>query len=131
MLQPAFSHGLMINANSKNQDAAWEFIKWYTSIANEERIAEAGYVATSRATSRSSDAYKAIVGPAHVGDVSEQIADSTTIFFRPVYLVEWTYIGDTMGTAIQEVIVGADAQQTLDNLQEDMTAFFTQEGYLG
>ena len=131
MLQPAFSHGLMINANSKNQDAAWEFIKWYTSVANEERIADAGYVATSRASSRSSDAYKAIVGPAHVGDVSEQIADSTTIFFRPVYLVEWTYIGDTMGTAIQEVIVGADAQQTLDNLQEDMTAFFTQEGYLG
>ena len=131
MPHPAFSHGLMINVNSKQKEAAWAFIEWYTNIENQARVAEAGYVATSRATSRATEAYAAIVGPAHVGETSEAIAEYATIFFRPVYLTEWTYIGDTIGTALQEVIVGADAQATMDKMQADMTAFFTQEGYIG
>lgn len=131
MPHPAFSHGLMINTYSEKQDAAWAFIEWYTNAENQARIAGENYVATSRASSRATEEYAAIVGPAHVGDTSEAIADYATIFFRPVYLTEWTYIGDTMGAEIQGVVAGGDARAAMDKLQADMTAFFQQEGYIG
>lgn len=131
MPHPAFSHGLAINAYSEKQDAAWEFIKWYTNEENQIRNAEAAYLATARMSSRAVDAYKELIGTAHVAECSEELAATATIFYRPVFLTEWNYIGDTIGAEIQGVVAGGDAQAAMDKLQKDMTAFFQQEGYIG
>lgn len=128
---PAFAHGLCINANSQNKGAAWEYIQWYTGIVMEERLgAEVKHCGTARVSSRESAAYLEALGDNNFVQAFADAVPGARSDHRLLELTEWAYIGDTIGEAVQNIVLGADAQTTLDALQENMTAFFTQEGYL-
>ena len=128
---PMFSHGITINAFSRKKDAAWEYVKWYTGREMQRKLGEeVGFPGTTRLSSRASDLYKSKVGPNRWIEVFNESGNFVRDDYRPLFLPEWTYIGDTIGVALQNVFMGADAQTTFDALQRDMTAFFNQNGYL-
>lgn len=128
----AFAHGLCINTYSDKKDAAWEYIKWYTGKQMEQRLGEeVKHCGTARVSSRQSDAYMEALGD---NDWVQAFADSVPNArsdHRLLSLPEWAYIGDTMGTAINDAVANnKDIQATMDELQNTMTDFFKQEGYL-
>lgn len=128
---PAFAHGLCINTYSQNKGAAWEYIKWYTGITMEERLgAEVKHCGTARVSSRENAAYLEALGDNNFVQAFADSIPGARSDHRLLELTEWAYIGDTIGEAAQNIVLGADAQATLDNLQETLTAFFKQEGLL-
>ena len=125
------SHGIGINAFSKQKEAAWEYVKWYTGKEMQRKLGEeVGFPGVVRNSARASDIYVSKVGPNRWIEVFNESAKFVRDDYRLLFLTEWPYIGYTIGVALQNVFIGADAQTTFDALQKEMTAFFEQNGYL-
>ena len=128
---PFHAHGVAINNFSRKKEAAWEFVKWYTGKDMQRRLGEdIGYAGTARQSSKTSNAYRNMVGPNRWIEAVNESMGNVRQDYRPVSFPEWPYIGDTIGAALQNVFMGDNAQTTMDEVQREMTAFFRQNGYL-
>ena len=126
----AFSHGLCIPVNSKHKGAAWEYIKWYCGLESQSYLAlTAKFPGTVRQALTSNPDYREIFA---TGNYLEALAESISTNFPGFVMRElpdWIEIGDMLGQALQDVVLGADAQTRLDTLNADLTSFMEKNGY--
>jgi len=126
-----FVHGLMIPANCSNPEPAWLFISWYTCMDTQIECAEAiKFPGSSRKDVRNSNKYKELFGWNNYISAVEESLKYTRPDFRLISYPDWAYIGDTVGEAVQDVILGADAQNRLTQVNKDLTDYFIREGYI-
>ena len=120
----AFSHGLCIPVASGNKGAAWEYIKWYTSLESQTKLAlDAKFPGTVRKALLDLPEYQQIFG---IGNYLNAVRESLTSNFPGFVMRElpdWIEIGDTIGQAVQDIVLGADAQSRLDEGKSDASGF--------
>ena len=128
-----FSTGLGINADSKNKDAAWQFIQWRTS-AEAYRIELANNI-------RLDMPYRAAYGwPEHTAlaenwgveefmKVLPDVQAYATGLHWPL-IPEFTEVSEAVTTQISEAIAGTKTvQAALDDAQVAVNAILTEAGY--
>lgn len=127
----AFSHGLCIPVNSANKGAAWEYIKWYTGVESQKKLAlEAGFCGTVRQELLNLPEYNEMFG---IGNYLNAVSESLAANF-PEFVMrdmpDWIEVGDMIGQAVQDIVLGADAQARLDEANAALNDFLTLNGYI-
>ena len=115
--------GLAINADigERQEQAAWEYIKWVTSPAIQKEIAQMGGGGYLR---RSTVADPELNRQFRFLPVIHESFEHGNGEFRP-RIPQYPEIQDILGTAINAVLAGgADARQALDEAQERALALF-------
>lgn len=133
--QEAVSYGqtwpVGILQDSKNQEAAWEYIKWLTHPATEKAVAVdkskpefSTNVVVHLSNMRDSEVNTANSGLPKVA--AEVLENSRT---RPL-IPEWPTIqNDVIAPALEEIAGGADVQATLDRAADKAERILAREGY--
>jgi multiple sugar transport system substrate-binding protein len=118
------SWGLAVNKNSKNLDAAFEFVKWATS---EKVVAETqakGNPGARQSVWNSADALKGF--PADLGPVIKESAKSGVDHDRPT-VVDVGQARDIVGNIAQAAIAGQDVKAAADKAEQDFQALLDKE----
>ena len=129
----AYSHGLMIAKNSENKEAAWQFLQWYTGKELELKIStleEGAFIGVCRNSVIETAEYQDRWSGNNILNAIEGSLAITHPDYRLTNNPDWPWIGDTIGVAIQDVIIGADAQETMDALNVKLTDFMVRRGYV-
>ena len=116
--QPATLMGgytLSINKNTKNYDAAWAYVEWLT--AAEQNYVLQGYGRIS--ARQDGDTASIIADSPHEEQFIAQL-DST--YPRPA-IINQAELDEMVSEAYRQVILGADPDQTLADLDANVTAF--------
>lgn len=110
---PIAGQTLTIGANAKNPDAAWDFIKFYTSAASQEKFAAAGVLPVLSSV-YSSAGVKALPNAAELNSWLDYIKAHG----RPNPVSErFSELSDSLVTGAQKVVFqGADAMSTLSDV---------------
>ncbi|MBW7881281.1 MAG: extracellular solute-binding protein [Caldilineaceae bacterium] len=111
-VQNIYGGDIMITKTTPEQElAAWLFIKWFTTPEIQARWDEiSGYFPTRQATSEFfSDALK------ENGPYNQGVALLPYSAYEP-QLISYTAVRDAVQKAFNEIMQGADIQETLDNL---------------
>ena len=115
---------------SKQQDAAWEYLKWLTNAKVEKAVA----------TDKSDPATSNIVA-VHLSNLNDPEVNATTNGLHQVMgtmlqtartqplLPEWPEIQTVIETALNEAASGADVKATLDKAQADVDEIMKRGGY--
>jgi multiple sugar transport system substrate-binding protein len=110
----SFPAAIGIAENSKNAEAAWKFIRWYTGAANQKSI----YNAFGLYPSRTSVAAE-LNGEGAIAGYGEIVAQADRVNELPRYTLWWgpftAKVSETILTAVQ---TGMSADQTVDQLAE-------------
>jgi multiple sugar transport system substrate-binding protein len=116
--------------SSKNQDAAWEYIKWLTSKAVEKAV-----------VLDKSDPKTSNIVAVHLSNLNDPEINATTEGLHKVMgtmlqtarteplLPEWPEIQTRLETALNEAAGGADVKATLDKAQKDVDEIMKRAGY--
>lgn len=116
--------------SSKNQDAAWEYIKWMTSKPTEKAVV------TDKSDPKTSN-----IVAVHLSNLNDPAVNATSNGLHKVMatmlqtartqplLAEWPEIQTKLETAINEMAGGADVKTTLDKAQQDVDAIMKRGGY--
>lgn len=124
---PFAAQGYGINGASKNKEAAAAFIAWSTSKETMKKIAlESTYLAVTRGSIWKDKEYRAKhdydFGFGSFATAYEGALREASVVYR-VPIKEFREIGDRVGTALQEAVVGKRTpQQALDGAQKDVEA---------
>lgn len=125
---------MAINAFSKNKEAAWLFLQWFTSKEIQLRRAtevpgKAGDV--TRLSVMQHPEYRKIwdAGTNWIA-ATAKAASIAKLDYRPTHLPEWVEIGDTIGIAIQDVIARkTKAKPALDEANKRIYEIMKRAGY--
>lgn len=127
------AHSLMIPKASKNKGAAWEFIKWYTGSELQTKVAleTKTFGAIVHKSITSDPSFLEIFG----GHGWIEAVDESLTHSRPDYRYtenpDWAWIGDRIGKAIQDTIIGIDTvENNMDVMNADLVEFFEENGYI-
>jgi multiple sugar transport system substrate-binding protein len=116
--------------SSKNQDAAWEYLKWMSSKAVEKAVA------TDKSDPKTSN-----IVAVHLSNLNDPDVNATTNGLHKVMgtmlesarteplLAEWPEIQTVLETALNEAASGADVKATLDKAQQDVDEIMKRGGY--
>ncbi|MDA8219145.1 MAG: extracellular solute-binding protein, partial [Dehalococcoidales bacterium] len=118
-----YSHAYSIAADSKNKEAAWLFMQWFTSpeIQLKRAAKEGGSGDVTRTAVYDSPEFLKWWAKGNYAEVTKQAASIALPDYRPAYMPEWIELGDRLGTAIQEVIAGEkDAKTALTEANADI-----------
>lgn len=114
---------------SRQQDAAWEYLKWLTSakvdlqIVSDKSVPELSSVVTTH--------YSALTSPevnATTGGLQDAMAASLRDARTTPLVAEWLDVQSVLEVAINEIANGADVQATLDNAAADVTDIMERSG---
>ena len=119
-----------ISAFSRNQDAAWEFIKWVTSPELEKAVVTdksdpAGATVVAVHTSNHIDDE---VNAANAG-LHAAAAPSLENARNQPLIPEWAEVSSILEIAINEIALGAEVQATLDEAAADVETVMERAGY--
>lgn len=115
---------------SKNQDAAWEYIKWMSNAKVEKSI-----------VLDKSDPKTTNIVTTHLSNLNDPEVNATSNGLHKVMgtmlqtarteplLAEWPEIQSTLEVALNEMAGGADVKATLDKAQQDVDAIMKRGGY--
>lgn len=118
------SWGLAMNKNSKQKDAAWEFIKWATSADVVAKTQAQGNPGARQSVWNSPDGLKGF--PAGLGDVIKQSGPIGVDHDRPL-VINVGSARDIVGNIVTAVIEGKDAQAAADQANKDYQALLDKE----
>lgn len=126
-----FSHGLCIPAASNQKEAAWEYIKWYTNLENQTRLAgEHKFPGSVRREILGQSSYQEYFGQNNYLNALEDSLSSGRADFHLRQYVNWGEIGDLMGQGVQDVVLGSDAKTRMDQANDDLTKLLRDNGYI-
>ena len=117
---------------SRNQEAAWEYIKWLTNAQTDLNLVldksnpELSTVVTTH--------YSAMTSPEvneTTGGLQEAMAASLQDARTEPLVAEWLDVQSVLEVAINEIAGGADVQTTLDNAAADVTDIMERAGAIG
>ena len=127
------AHSLMIARHSKNKAAAWEFIKWYTGAELQKKIAvETGTFGAIVHESIMNDPefVKIFGGHGWIEAVAESLTHARADY-RYTENPEWAYIGDSVGKALQDTIIGVGtAEENMKKVNAMLEEFLQENGYI-
>mgnify|MGYP005759230349 CR=1 FL=1 len=129
----ASTHALMLVKDSKNKEAAWEFMKWYTGAELQKTVAldSKTFGAVVHTSVMEEPEYLEIFGGHNWVNAFNESLEIMRPDYRLVSNPEWPFIGDRIGKAIQDTIIGnGTAQENMDTLNEELTEFFIENGYV-
>jgi multiple sugar transport system substrate-binding protein len=111
--------GMTINKQSKNKDAAWEFIQFLTSTRGDLYMALKGN-GPSRSSTYNNVDYKKQAPAGYAEAVNAQLPQAVGIYTVPAGPVEWAEI---TGTVANQVITGAvSPEEAVKAMQKEMQA---------
>lgn len=129
--QEAFVMGYGINRNSKNKDAAWQFLKFITGKRFMEHVMKDYATSIAIRSHRESDIYRTM----H----PYKTPSGNFVLEENIKLIDWNYmphlpeysvIANLLGTATSEVIAGKKtAKEALDQLNAAVYKLMKQSGY--
>lgn len=128
-----YSHGLMIPKGCKNKEAAWQFIQWYTGKDLQTKISAkpGGFAAIVRQSVMQNPDYVSVHSENNWAGAVEESLKHTRPDYRMYDNPDWPWIGDTIGKAVQDTIVGTGtAEANMTKLNEDLIAFMKEKGYI-
>lgn len=125
---------LNINAKSKKQDAAWEFLKWATSSEMQMKFAMNGSRSdVTRNSVFSNPEYQKVYNWDN-GNWIKATQDMMNIMrgdYRPVYYPEWVQIGNAIAIEVQSVFIGnKTSKQALDSAAVAVEKIMRDGGYI-
>lgn len=125
---------LNINAKSRKQDAAWEFIKWATSSEMQMKFATNGSRSdVTRNSVFSNPEYQKVYNWDN-GNWIKATQDMMNIMrgdYRPVYYPEWVQIGNAIAIEVQSVFIGEKtSKQALDSAAVAVEKIMRDGGYI-
>ena len=110
----SFPAGLGIHKNSENPEAAWTFIQWYLSQANQEAIYNAYGLFPSRVS-----AQNALNDSGAIEGFDILVEQGKHVNELPRYALWWGPFADIARETIFEAAnTGQDPDQTIDDLAE-------------
>lgn len=127
------SHGLMIAKNSKHKEAAWQFMQWYTGTELQKKVAldSKKFGAIVHKSVMEAPEYQSIYGQHNWAGALKKSLQYMRPDYRMVDNPDWPWIGDRIGKAIQDTIVGnGTAQQNMETLNNDLTEFMKEKEYI-
>lgn len=130
---PAFSeHGIAIAQNSRNKEAAWEFVKWATSQDVMLRIAiDGNYVAATRQSVIADAAYQAKYDFAdgQLLSATRQMLEERKPTYIPA-IPEWGELADVIGNQVSRATLGEiTAADAMERANEEVEAVLRRAGY--
>jgi len=126
----AYSHAMMIANDSKNKEAAWLFIQWYTSKDLQAKVAKGGGSGIVRLSVMQSPEYIEQWGWNNWVEATLESLKFGRPDYRPTYLPDWPQIGDTIGAYVQEVIIGEKtSEEAMSELNTWLEEFMEEKGY--
>lgn len=125
---------LNINAKSKKQAAAWEFIKWATSSEMQSKFAENGSRSdVTRNSVFNNPSYQKVYNWDN-GNWIKATKEMMNIMrgdYRPVYYPEWVQIGNAIAIEVQSAFIGdKTSKQALDSAATAVEKIMKDGGYL-
>jgi ABC-type glycerol-3-phosphate transport system substrate-binding protein len=115
-----------MNAASKNKEAAWQFIQWWTSDEVGEKC---GYFSSKEAIRAS---YEAIPNPQslqNTADIGLQMMANGNPNYKP-RIPEWVEIGEDISVSVSEVLTNqTDAKAALDRSAKFAAEVLEKAGY--
>ena len=116
--------------SSRNQDAAWEYLKWMTSASTEKEVLmrtdPADFntiVGVHLSNLQDPEVNKQDNGLQETG--AEILKDART---TPM-IAEWPQVSDVLSTAVNDMAGGADVQNTLDDAANEVEGIMERRGY--
>lgn len=100
--------GLSVNSKSKQQDAAWEFVKWATNKENSTKIQSAGNPGARKSVWSSPEGTKAF--PKELAEVMDKSSQIGVGHDRPL-VIGVGAARDLVGTVIVTAITGGDVEK--------------------
>ena len=116
--------------SSRNQDAAWEYLKWLTStevgqqVVLDKSVPELSTVVATR--------FSALTAPEvneTTGGLQNAMAEALRGARTQPLIPEWLDVQSVLEAAINEIAGGADVQQTLDFAAQDIEDIMSRAGY--
>ncbi len=126
----AISLPLAINQNSKNQEAAWEWLKWVTNPDLAEAIAvdKSKPETTNNVVVRLDNLADPEINAAWNG-MHQFALESLAVSDIMPQLPEWPEVSGVLEVAINDIATGADVQTTLDKAAAEITQIMERAGY--
>jgi multiple sugar transport system substrate-binding protein len=131
---PAQSFGMTwpvgVSAFSKNQDAAWEWVKWITSDGMEKQVItdKSDPASSTIVAARFNSLTDPEANEVNNG-INQAMADALKDAHRRPIIPEWPEVIDIMSTALSEMTAGAPVQETLDQAATDVEDLMQRSGY--
>ncbi len=126
----ALSIPVGISSFSRNQDAAWEWIKFISHPARDKAVV---MDKSDPATNTVVASHTSVITDPEVNEVNGGIHAAAAPGLENSRLMplipEWAEVSSIMETAINEIVLGADAQSTLDEAAADVEAVMERSGY--
>lgn len=118
------SWGLGINSKSKQQDAAWEFVKWATNKENTLKIQAAGNPGARKSVWANPEGSKAF--PPEFVEVVNKSSEIGVGYDRPV-VINVGQARDIIGMVIVTAITGGDVESTAKQANEEFQKLLDEE----
>lgn len=128
-----YAHGLMIPTGCENTLAAWQFIQWYTSIPVQSYSSIVkDYAGITHQTVIDDPEYVEKYTKNNFLPALNESLKHTRPDFRMYDYPEWIEIGDMIGQAVQNAVVGVGSvEDNMNELNHKLTEFMTECGYIG
>ncbi len=117
-------HG--INANSKNKDAAWEFLKWMNGKSINYMLGLPSRKSSYEIESVAQKFDLGVEGYKYI-DALQASLDAAQRPFPPI--PEWNEVSSIVSDAIDVILTGGDINQSLDSAASEVEALLQNAGY--
>ncbi len=127
------AHSMMLVKDSKNKEAAWQFMQWYTGAAMQKRVAigSGTFGAIVHKSIMEDPEYLAIYGGHNWVNAVKESLEHARADYRYTENPDWPWIGDRIGKAVQDTIIGiGSAEENMNVLNADLTEFMKENGYI-
>ena len=127
------AHSLMISKDSKNKEAAWEFIKWYSGAELQTKVAlqTETFGAIVHKSIMADEAFEKVFGGHGWIEACEESLTHSRPDYRYTDNPDWAYIGDTIGKAVQDTIIGVGtAESNMKEMNKVLKEFLEENGYI-
>jgi multiple sugar transport system substrate-binding protein len=127
-----FPLGMM--ESSQNKEAAWEFMKWLSDPANERSIVMDSLNEEVPPEQFSTDVVQVEnLRDEELNELGDGLfnigADSFENAQTFPTIPEWPQVSDIISTAISDIAVGSDVEETLDQAASDVESLLEEAGY--
>lgn len=128
------AQGMMIPTASKDKEAAWLFLQWFTGRDTQwkraVKVEEEKSGDVTRQSILEDPEYRKLYGGQNWIKSTFEDAKIARIDYRPMHLPEWVQIGDLLGIAVQDVIAGKrPAKEALDEANQKIADIMKKAGY--
>jgi len=126
----ALSIPMGISAFSRNQDAAWEYVKWLSHPDTDKAVV---LDKSDPAVDNVAASHISVISDPEVNEVNGGLHEAALpglLQSRLMPLIpEWAEVSSILEVAINDIALGADTQATMDEAAKDVEAVMERAGY--